>query len=254
MISKLSAIQRLIAKVIYESDKFIKKKYHYLNIFRKLCFDSCMSVLHQTFIMDAIQFEQVNDKIITLRNNQVILDSDVADLYGVETKEVNQAVRNNPEKFPKGYVINVTSKEWQVLKVNLFNSNYLIASTPEGLRSKILTAKFSKMRVSPKAFTEKGLYMLATILKGPQAIQTTITIIEAFAKLRELARNLQFINESTDGIDQKNLLQQTGRLFSDLLNEDLEAYDTETTVELNLALLKLKHTVKKKRPESPIQT
>lgn len=204
--------------------------------------------------MSIIRFEQINDKIIALRNKQVILDSDVADLYGVATKEVNQAVKNNPEKFPDGYIIIPTTKEWQKLKVEIFNSNYLIDSIPEGLRSKILTAKFSKMRVSPKAFTEKGLYMLATILKGPQAIQTTIAIIEAFAKLRELARNLQFINESTDGIDQKNLLQQTGRLFSDLLNEDLEAYDTETTVELNLALLKLKHTVKKKRPESPIQT
>lgn len=204
--------------------------------------------------MSIIRFEQINDKIIALRNKQVILDSDVADLYGVATKEVNQAVKNNPEKFPDGYIIIPTTKEWHKLKVEIFNSNYLIDSIPEGLRSKILTAKFSKMRVSPKAFTEKGLYMLATILKGPQAIQTTIAIIEAFAKLRELARNLQFINESTDEIDQKNLLQQTGRLFSDLLNENLEAYDTETTVELNLALLKLKHTVKKKRPESPIQT
>lgn len=254
MISKLSAIQRLIAKVIYESDKFIKKKYHYLNIFRKLCFDSCMSVLHQTFIMDAIQFEQVNDKIITLRNNQVILDSDVADLYGVETKEVNQAVRNNPEKFPKGYVINVTSKEWQVLKVNLFNSNYLIASTPEGLRSKILTAKFSKMRVVPKAFTEKGLYMLATILKGPKAVQTTITIIEAFAKLRELTRNLNSINASTDSREQKSILQQSGQLITELLTDNLETYDSETTVELNLALLKVKRTVKKKHPHSPDPT
>lgn len=198
--------------------------------------------------MNLIRFEYINDKIIAIRNNQVILDSDVAELYGVATKEVNQAVRNNPEKFPEGYIITPTTKEWQKIKIELFKGNYLTESIPNDLRSKILTAKFSKMRVSPKAFTEKGLYMLATILKGPQAIQTTIAIIEAFAKLRELTRNLQFIHENADSFEQKSLLQQTGKLFNELLCDDLEAYDSETTVEINLALLKVKHTVKKKRP------
>lgn len=198
--------------------------------------------------MNLIRFEYINDKIIAIRNNQVILDSDVAELYGVATKEVNQAVRNNPEKFPEGYIITPTTKEWQKIKIELFKGNYLTENIPNDLRSKILTAKFSKMRVSPKAFTEKGLYMLATILKGPQAIQTTIAIIEAFAKLRELTRNLQFIHENADSFEQKSLLQQTGKLFNELLCDDLEAYDSETTVEINLALLKVKHTVKKKRP------
>ncbi len=90
--------------------------------------------------------------------------------------------------------------------------------------------------------------MLATILKGPQAVQTTIAIIEAFAKLRELTRSLQFVQETTDNSEQRNLLQQSGQLFSELLNDNLELYDTETTLELNLALLRLKRTVKKKRP------
>lgn len=187
--------------------------------------------------MNIIRFEQINDRIIALRNKQVLLDSDVAELYGVETRDINKAVKNNPEKFPEGYVIPLTIEEKNEL-VEIFH-------------------RFGRLKhstVVPKAFTEKGLYMLATILKGPQAIQTTISIIEAFAKLRELSRNLQFINEATDGNDQKNLLQQTGRLFNDLLNDNLEIYDTETTVELNLALLKVKHTVKKKRPEPPIQS
>lgn len=87
--------------------------------------------------------------------------------------------------------------------------------------------------------------MLATILKGPQAVQTTIAIIEAFAKLRELTRSLQFVQETTDNSEQRNLLQQSGQLFSELLNDNLELYDTETTLELNLALLRLKRTVKR---------
>ena len=74
------------------------------------------------------------------------MDSDVAVLYGVETREINQAVRNNPEKFPNGYVFELDRQELAYL------------------RSKFLTANVSsKSRVLPKAFTEKGLYMLATI-------------------------------------------------------------------------------------------
>lgn len=93
----------------------------------------------------------------------------------METKEVNQAVRNNAEKFPEGYVIalNMTEKT-EVVK----NFDHL-----ENL-------KFSSSL--PKAFTEKGLYMLATILKSERATQTTIAIIETFAKIRELSLRLKF--------------------------------------------------------------
>ncbi|MDR1289694.1 MAG: ORF6N domain-containing protein [Planctomycetaceae bacterium] len=95
---------------------------------------------------DIVKFKQVEEKIITIRDQSVILDSDVAELYGITTKEVNQAVKNNPEKFPEGYTFELTRNEWDLL------------------RSKILTANWAKIRVSPKAFAEKGLYMLATIL------------------------------------------------------------------------------------------
>jgi hypothetical protein len=95
--------------------------------------------------------------IITLRKQQVILDCDVADLYGVETKEINQAVRNNPEKFPEGYIWAIDDQEKNELVKNF--------------------DRFEKQKhssVLPRAFTEKGLYMLATILKSPRAVQTTI--------------------------------------------------------------------------------
>lgn len=103
------------------------------------------------------QIELVESKIITVREQQVILDCDVAELYGVRTKEINQAVRNNPEKFPEGYVFQLNSDEKGEL-VKIFD-------------------RFGNQKhsTSPiKAFTEKGLYMLATILKSPLAVQTTI--------------------------------------------------------------------------------
>ncbi len=118
----------------------------------------------------AINLNDVQDKIITIRKQNVILDSDAASLYGVGTKEINQAVRNNPAKFPRGFIIELKSSEFY------------------DVRSKILTAKTEKTRVLPKAFTEQGLYMLATILKGDMATATTIAIVQAFARLRELSR------------------------------------------------------------------
>ena len=115
------------------------------------------------------------------------------------------------------------------------------------MRSKILTANLSaKSRVMPKAFTEKGLYMLATILKSPKATATTIGIVETFAKFRELTRNVRALT-SADEAQQKSLMAQSGEILSDLLDDSLATTDSETTIELNLALLNVKHTVKRKK-------
>ena len=106
----------------------------------------------------------------------MILDADVAELYGIETKRINEAVGNNPEKFPEGYV-------WML-------DNQELAA----LRSKFSTTKFQKTRQNPKAFTEKGLYMLATILKSPKAVETTIAIVEAYAVLFPFAILLPLVD------------------------------------------------------------
>ena len=103
------------------------------------------------------------------------------------------------------------------------------------------------MRANPKAFTEKGLYMLATILKGDKAIQTTIAIIEAFAKLRELSRTIGEMASSPDESRQKSLMQRGGEIVDDLFGEDMHTDETETEIELNFAVLKLKHTIKRKK-------
>ena len=170
----------------------------------------------------------VEEKIITLRNQQVILDCDVAELYGVETKRINEAVSNNPEKFPKGYVFELEKQEF--LK----------------LRSKNSTAKFQMTRQRPKAFTEKGLYMLATILKSPRAVQTTIAIVEAYAKLKELSRVIvELPNEEHDEHQRQSLLHRGGQLLSEIFDSTMPKQSCETSFELNLAILKMKHSVKR---------
>ena len=160
--------------------------------------------------MDAVQ-TAIKDKIIVVQGCQVILDSDVAALYGVETKRVNEAIKNNPDKFPDGYILQLTPSEW------------------EDLRSKISTTKSAKVRYAPKAFTEKGLYMLATILKSPVATQTTIGIIETFAKVKELSRTMSALQEPNDPHLQERLAEKGSRIISDLLDDAFETTQSETT-------------------------
>ena len=165
----------------------------------------------------------------------MILDKDVAELYGVKTKEINQAVRNNPDKFPTGYVLKIEKQEFTAL------------------RSKILTSKLSpKTRVLPKAFTEKGLYMLATILKSPQATQATIAIIETFTTVRQLKRELRSLHRETDTKTQQSKMQRSGEMLSNIVMPDLETSETESSLEINFLIGKIKHTVKRVKRQNDI--
>ena len=89
--------------------------------------------------------------------------------------------------------------------------------------------------------------MLATILKGKRAVQTTIAIVETYSKIRELARTISKLTETNEKPKQQTLMQKSGELMTDLLDNDImKTTDTETSIELNLAILKLKHTIKRK--------
>lgn len=177
-----------------------------------------------------IKFSDVRDKVVRLREQDVLLDFSVAELYGVETKDINKAVRNNPDKFPEGYIFELQQTEKQYVVENFHHLDKV---------------KYSP--VTPKAFTEKGLYMLATILKSERATRTTIAIIEAFAKLRELSRTIGEMSANPDEFEQKSLMQKSGEIMADLFGEDMQTTDTETEIELNFAVLKLKHTIKRKK-------
>ena len=181
---------------------------------------------------EAVTLAQAEERLVTIRNQSVLLDRDVAALYAVETREVNQAIKNNPEKFPEGYIVQLNKEE----------SDYS--------RSKILTLNKTgqghNLKYPPKAFTEKGLYMLATILKGEQAVRTTLAIVETFAKIRELARTVSQLADTSEKFKQQSLMQKSGEIMADILGDGMKATDTETSVEINLAVLKFKHIVRRK--------
>ena len=155
-------------------------------------------------------------------------------MYCVETKHINQAVRNNPDKFPKGYTLEFSKAEWEEVR-----SNFLTSPLGGG-----------KVKI-PSAFTEKGLYMFATILKSKQATTTTLAIVETFSKLRELTRTIKQLSNTHDENQKKSFMQKSGELITELLDDETFSNESETTIELNFAVLKLKHTVKKnKNPKS----
>jgi hypothetical protein len=180
---------------------------------------------------EIISYRQVEDKVLALRGQNVILDRDVAELYGVGTKEVNQAVKNNPAKFPGGYIITLDSREKSELVKNFDRFDALKHST-----------------AMPSAFTEKGLYMLATILKSPKATQTTIAIVETFTKIRELSRTISQLSETKEKDEQNALMRKSGEILAGVLDDDaLEVSGDETTIEINFAIMKIKHTIKRSK-------
>ena len=132
--------------------------------------------------MPMVTTQDVETRMIMLRKQPVLIDADVAELYGVKTKVINQAVRNNPRKFPYGYLIELDKYEKAEVVKNFDRLNKL---------------KFSS--VSPTAFTERGLYMLATILKGERAEKTTLAIVDTFVQVRELARTMEALQNVEDG-------------------------------------------------------
>jgi hypothetical protein len=169
-----------------------------------------------------ITYDQVKSKIIELRDQKVILDSDVAELYGVETRRVNEAVSRNANKFPQGYLIGLTADEWSQVKSQ-------IATSPKG---------GGKVKL-PTAFTERGLYMLATILKSPQAIGTTIAIIDTFAKIKELTQTVYQFAKAANNEQRVKVFENSTQIIADLLDNELTVSQHETGIKIKLPFLEI---------------
>lgn len=192
-----------------------------------------LSIIRHTTDLNPELLTDVRKNIVIIRDVPVIADADVANLYGVETKRVNEAVRNNPDKFPEDYMFTLSPEESGVL------------------RSKISSTKISsKSRTLPKVFTEKGLYMLATILKSKNALNVTFAIIETFTQVRSLKRELVDLHKEINPEKQRAKMQHFGKVLSDIVMPDLETSETESTLELNFFIGKIKHTVKRVKKSS----
>lgn len=118
--------------------------------------------------MNQLQLSQVKEKIYVIRGHKVMLDSDLAELYGVETKNLNRQVANNTERFPEDFAFQLSAEEWEALRCKICTSN----------------AGRGGRRYLPYVFTENGVAMLSSVLKSAQAVQVNIAIMRIFTKLR----------------------------------------------------------------------
>jgi len=130
---------------------------------------------------------EINSRILTLRGKHVMIDRDLAELYGVETKYLKRQVQRNIERFNEDDFMFITTKE------ELIN-----------LRSQIGTANFAKTRALPYPFTEQGVYMLATVINSPIAIDMSKNIMRTFTKLREFSKHYNALAKQLMEIDKKH--------------------------------------------------
>ncbi len=176
--------------------------------------------------------ENIGPRLIMLRNQPVLLDRDVAKIYGVETKRINEVVKNNLDKFPSDYMFVLSDSEFA-------NLRSLVTTSSSG---------HGGTRYAPRAFTEKGLYMLATLLRSKQAVEATFGIIETYAQVRELQTTLTELHRKPS--NNKSMISRFSELLSDIVLPDLKPDESETSIELNFFIGKLKHTVKRKRRDN----
>jgi len=130
---------------------------------------------------------EISSHIFTLRGKQVMLDRDLAELYQVETKVLNQAVKRNSKRFPSDFMFQLNQNEKNELVTNCDRLNSLKHSVS-----------------SPQVFTEEGIYMLASVLKSDKAIEVNIAIIRTFKKLREFSKHYNALAKQLIEIDRKH--------------------------------------------------
>ncbi|MBK7000503.1 MAG: ORF6N domain-containing protein [Rhodoferax sp.] len=139
-----------------------------------------------------LPLELVTHQIKVLRGQRVIMDADLAALYGVETKRFNEAVKRNTEKFPSDFMFQLTAEEFANLRSQIATSSLDGSDVGHGGR-----------RYLPRVFTEHGALMAATVLSSPRAVEVSIYVVRAFVQLRDMANTHQGLAQRLDALEEK---------------------------------------------------
>ena len=134
--------------------------------------------------------ERIFKKIIIVRDQKILLDSDLAELYGVPTKVLKQAVRRNIDRFPEDFLFELTAKEWKNLRSQIVTSS-----------SPAIQASWGGQRYAPFAFTEQGVAMLSSVLNSPQAVAVNIQIMRVFVKMRQWITSYKSLLEKIEKLE-----------------------------------------------------
>ena len=154
----------------------------------------------QTSVPMAISSDNIRDRIYTIRGVQVMLDSDLAELYHVETRRINESVKRNPKRFPSGFCFELTQEEYEALSLKSQNAT----SNGRGGRRKL-----------PKVFSEQGVAMLSAVLSSDYALEVSISIMNAFVAMRHYLADKQLYSSVLTGLSSNSLRQmRTSSRFS----------------------------------------
>src|SRR5213082_685238 len=148
---------------------------------------------------------QVEGRIYLIRGEKVMLDYDLAVLYGVPTKSLNLAVKRNAERFPNDVMFRLTQAEAEGLRFQIGTSNEMAAKQTSGLRFQTETSKSRRggRRYLPYAFTEQGVAMLSSVLRSQRAVQVNIAIMRTFVRLREMLATNQKLRRKIEDMEKR---------------------------------------------------
>ena len=174
-----------------------------------------------------ITTNDIESRIFTIRGMQVMLDRDLAELYGVETRIINQSVKRNIERFPSSFMFQLNENEFNILKSQyVFSSENAVDKEKSLISQIVISNSRGGLRKMPFAFTEQGVSMLSAVLRSSTAIAISIRIIETFVAMRKLISANMGLIQRVEGIEQKQI--ETDKKIDKIFNA-LESKDSAPT-------------------------
>jgi ORF6N domain len=149
--------------------------------------------------------ENLAQLVFFIRGEKVMLDADLAGLYGVETGALNRAVKRNLDRFPGDFMFRFTKEDWENLRCQIgISSSPSAAPARESMRSQFVTSSFhGGRRGLPYAFTEQGVAMLSSVLRSPRAVEVNIAIMRTFVQLRRLMDSNRDLARKIEALENK---------------------------------------------------
>ena len=208
------------------------------------------------------EIQTIQSKIYEIRGQRVMLDSDLAAMYGVETRALNQAVKRNIERFPEDFMFQLTKGEFEILKSQIAILKFEDLSTDSNLTSQIVISRFLDKtnpqsntvwggnRRRPYAFTEQGVAMLSSVLRSPLAIQVNISIIRAFVEFRRMASSLVLPNTAADVAQLRKDFEDLKLDIEDILHDqnDINESTRQQLDAISTALAELQSKEPRQKP------
>jgi len=160
-----------------------------------------------------MEIQQIQNKIYEIRGQRVMIDRDLAEMYGVETRVLNQAVKRNVERFPDDFMFQLTEEDWEIMSSQI-----------------VMTSKSKRPKSAlPFVFTEHGVTMLSSVLRSATAIQVNIQIVRAFVSIRNLT-----LQKPADGIEQVKIELNELKLYLEEVFTDQNDINEDTRMQIEL--------------------